>query len=265
MQRKMTAFLFLFIILASVFVVASSGGKTGRTKLSDTPGCTCHGSSPSANVQVLIEGPDTVKINSTTAYKVRISGGPASAAGTNIAVSQGSLAPVSGTLQSLSGELTHTAPLSFGGNTEVIFEFEYTATASTGQITLAANGNSVNLNGGTSGDEWNFAANKVIQVESPNAITDRINIQPSAFTLNQNYPNPFNPATVIRYRLSTVSAVNLTVYNVLGQRVQTLVDAEQTAGNYQVAFKAGTLPSGTYFYTLRVGAEIVMRRMMLKK
>ncbi len=265
MQRKITAILFITIISASVFVIASSGGKTGRTNLSDTPGCTCHGSSPSTNVQVFIEGPDTVEINSTTLYKVKISGGPASAAGTNIAVSEGALAPVSGTLQLLSGELTHTAPVSFAGNTEVVFEFEYTATASTGQITLAANGNSVNLNGSTSGDQWNFAADKMIQVESPDAITDRLQRQPSSFVLNQNYPNPFNPTTTIRYQLSVNSNVQVRVYNALGQKVRALVDAEQGAGKYQIDFNAGNLPSGTYFYTLRAGSEIATRRMILNK
>lgn len=265
MQRTITTIIFFIIFLTAIIVIASSGGKTGRTNLSDTPGCTCHGSNPSSGVQVFIEGADTVKTNSTTTYKVKISGGPAAAAGTNIAVSQGSLAPVSGTLQLLSGELTHTAPLSFGGNTEVVFEFEYTAPASIGQITLAANGNSVNLNGGTSGDQWNFAENKVVRVEAPNAITDRLDRSPSAFTLKQNFPNPFNPDTKIRYALSAANFVKLTVFNSLGQKVRTLVRARQNSGIHQVDFKAADLPSGSYFYTLRVGSETETRRMILKK
>ena len=95
MHMKTIYIIFFLSITFSLYVVASSTGKTGRTKLSDTPGCTCHGSTASQNVQVLISGPDIVIPGSTNAYQVNISGGPAIAAGTNIAASAGNLTLVS--------------------------------------------------------------------------------------------------------------------------------------------------------------------------
>jgi hypothetical protein len=77
--------------------------------------------------------------------------------------------------------------------------------------------------------------------------------QPSAFTLFQNYPNPFNPTTKIRYQIPELSKVKLTVYDVLGREVTTLVNEEKPAGVYEVEFDGANLPSGVYFY--RIEAE----------
>lgn len=265
MLRKVILSAVFLLLISSLFVVASSAGRTGRTNLSDTPGCTCHGSTPSSGVTVLIDGPDSVEINSTTAYQVRISGGPAAAAGTNIAVSDGILAAISSTLQLSSGELTHTGPVSFGAGSEVVFDFEFTAPGQIGDVTLAATGNSVNLSGNTSGDEWNHAPDKTISVVNTSAIVDQLDRSPEGFVLHQNYPNPFNPKTVISYQLTALSNVELSVFNALGQKIRTLVDEQQGAGSYAVDFQAANLPSGTYFYTLKYGSNAVTKRMTLKK
>jgi len=81
-------------------------------------------------------------------------------------------------------------------------------------------------------------------------------IIPSEFALMQNYPNPFNPETIIRYQLPKSSHVNLEVFNILGERIRTLVDTEQNAGFYHITWDgkndAGMIaPSGIYFYALR--------------
>jgi hypothetical protein len=70
--------------------------------------------------------------------------------------------------------------------------------------------------------------------------------QPTKFDLQQNYPNPFNPTTKLRYALAMQSRVRLEIYNVLGQRIETLVDKEQDADYYEVDWKAG-IASGVYF------------------
>lgn len=74
---------------------------------------------------------------------------------------------------------------------------------------------------------------------------------PDHFSLGQNYPNPFNPKTVISYRLSVNSKVGLSVYDILGRVVATLVDEEKPAGAYTVTFDASKLSSGIYFYRLQ--------------
>lgn len=74
---------------------------------------------------------------------------------------------------------------------------------------------------------------------------------PSSYELNQNYPNPFNPSTIIKYTLPNFARVKISIYNVLGEKVATLVDAEQAAGSYEVKFNANSLTSGVYFYNIQ--------------
>ena len=88
---------------------------------------------------------------------------------------------------------------------------------------------------------------------------------PSSYALGQNYPNPFNPTTVISYRLPVVSHVTLKVYDVLGREVATLVDERESAGYYNFTFEAGKFSSGTYFYILRAGGNVMVGKMMLVK
>ncbi len=93
-------------------------------------------------------------------------------------------------------------------------------------------------------------------------IDDRV---PETFTLYQNYPNPFNPSTTIQYAIAQDTHVLLEVYNVLGQRVSTLVDEEQTAGIYDVVFTANTIASGTYFYRIQAGDFVETKRFIVLK
>jgi hypothetical protein len=88
---------------------------------------------------------------------------------------------------------------------------------------------------------------------------------PSTFKLYQNYPNPFNPSTTISYDLPVRSRVKLSIYNILGQEVATLVNAEQEPGRYSVKFDASGLPSGVYFYTLQTPYFTKTNKMVLVK
>jgi hypothetical protein len=88
---------------------------------------------------------------------------------------------------------------------------------------------------------------------------------PSGFALEQNYPNPFNPTTTIRFKLPQASDVQLTVYNVLGQKVAVLVNNHLSAGTHIVQFNAKALASGLYFYRLKAGNFVMNKKMMLIK
>ena len=88
---------------------------------------------------------------------------------------------------------------------------------------------------------------------------------PDKFILNQNYPNPFNPSTVLSYNLKTDAEVKLTVFNLVGQSVQVLVNGFQPAGYYEVTFDATDLPAGIYLYKLQVGEYSSVKRMTLVK
>jgi len=82
------------------------------------------------------------------------------------------------------------------------------------------------------------------------ALSDNSVVLPEEFVLFQNYPNPFNPATVFSYQIPVACKVNLSIYNLLGQRVATLVSAKQPAGAYRLEWNATGFASGIYFYRL---------------
>ncbi|MGB2768645.1 MAG: T9SS type A sorting domain-containing protein [Candidatus Zixiibacteriota bacterium] len=88
---------------------------------------------------------------------------------------------------------------------------------------------------------------------------------PSGFELSQNYPNPFNPVTQISYTLPQDGCVALNIYNVLGQKVATLVDEYQEAGRKTLDWEAKGLSSGIYFYRLSVGDFTDTKKMLLTK
>lgn len=156
--------IFFLLIGVSVIFYAFSTGITGRTlKPGGDPGCTCHASDPSPAVTVSITGPDSILANQQVTYTVTISGGTLIRGGTNIAASNGVLAPVTSDLQLMDGELTHVSPKEPVSGT-VTFQFNYTSPAALGNQTLFANGNSVNFNGNNGGDQWNFAPSKTVKI-----------------------------------------------------------------------------------------------------
>jgi hypothetical protein len=85
------------------------------------------------------------------------------------------------------------------------------------------------------------------------------------FRLEQNYPNPFNPSTVIRFQISSREFVTLKVYDILGKEVATLINAEKSAGNYNVEFNAQDLTSGVYVYRLEAGKFSDVKKLLLLK
>jgi hypothetical protein len=88
---------------------------------------------------------------------------------------------------------------------------------------------------------------------------------PSRTALFQNYPNPFNPVTQIKYSLRNKCHVQLLVFNVLGQKVATLVDEVQNPGFRTVEWNAAKCASGVYFYRLKAGDFIRTNKMILMR
>ncbi len=85
------------------------------------------------------------------------------------------------------------------------------------------------------------------------------------YKLEQNYPNPFNPTTTINYQVRDAGNVTLTIYNLLGQEIQVLVNEYKVNGTYKATFNASALASGFYFYTLEVNDFTSTKKMMLIK
>ncbi len=88
---------------------------------------------------------------------------------------------------------------------------------------------------------------------------------PSTFALRQNYPNPFNPTTTINYSLAKASNVDISIYNILGEKVESLVRSFEAAGSHSIVFNASALPSGVYFYRLNAGGLSLTKKMVLIK
>ena len=89
---------------------------------------------------------------------------------------------------------------------------------------------------------------------------------PIEYLLSQNYPNPFNPSTTIMFGLPKDGRVRLEVYNLIGQRIATLIDGEyKEAGYHEAVFNNGALGSGVYFYRLQAGNFVAVKKMMLTK
>ena len=94
---------------------------------------------------------------------------------------------------------------------------------------------------------------------------DEKEIIPSSFVLNQNYPNPFNPLTKISYGLDISSNVRLSLYDVRGGFVETLINKRINAGTHDFMLDASHLSSGVYFYTMTVNGVSQTRKLILMK
>jgi len=87
----------------------------------------------------------------------------------------------------------------------------------------------------------------------------------SSYELSQNYPNPFNPVTNINFSIPSASNVSLSVYNVSGQEVASMVNERMSAGTYKVDWNAVNFTSGIYYYTIRTENFVQTRKMLLIK
>jgi hypothetical protein len=113
-------------------------------------------------------------------------------------------------------------------------------------------------------DEIKVAQNYADLNKEPAGIfTSPVGNLPYEFALEQNYPNPFNPVTTISYNVPIHTEVNVTVYDMLGRKVATLVNEQQKAGTYQVVFDAAHLTSGVYLYQLQAGSFSATKKMIL--
>ena len=86
---------------------------------------------------------------------------------------------------------------------------------------------------------------------------------PNIFSLQQNYPNPFNPTTTIQYNLLIAADAELTIYDLLGRKIETLVNTKQNAGNYRIEFNGSSLSSGIYLYRFNVNNKTILTRKMI--
>jgi len=93
----------------------------------------------------------------------------------------------------------------------------------------------------------------------------RDGLTPEGVTLSQNYPNPFNPSTTIRFTVPEATVVSITVFDVNGRKVATVLEGAVSAGSHSVLFDAADLPSGMYIYRLEANDVTLTRMLQLAK
>jgi len=101
--------------------------------------------------------------------------------------------------------------------------------------------------------------------DTATAVQDPTPSLPKSYRLDQNYPNPFNPRTTIRYALVEDGHVLLSIYDLRGRRVATLVNQNQSAGEHSFVFAPENLASGVYFYQLKAPGFEQVRRLLLAR
>jgi hypothetical protein len=129
-------------------------------------------------------------------------------------------------------------------------------------LALAINSSSGHIFAGT------FSGGVFRSEESTTAVEEIFAPIPISFWLEQNYPNPFNPETTIRYQINQPGPVHLEIYNLLGQKIRTLVNEVQSAGAHSVNWDglddAGrSVSSGVYVYRLRADKSVASRKLVL--
>ncbi|MFQ5639018.1 MAG: FlgD immunoglobulin-like domain containing protein [bacterium] len=141
-------------------------------------------------------------------------------------------------------------------------------------VATVAQGSSIEYDGdGNLVEDWFAQPNPTIGAENGivTGVDDEIAGLPDDFILTQNFPNPFNPSTNINYTIpqsAPLTAVQIDIFNLLGQKVRTLVNASQSSGTYRVQWDAkdnagNLLASGVYIYRLQAGALVDMKKMIL--
>ena len=103
------------------------------------------------------------------------------------------------------------------------------------------------------------------ELVTKNSMKPSLTLLPQEFYLSQNYPNPFNSGTTIKFELPNQSNVTITIYDILGNRVSTIVNGEFEAGEHSVSFLSTALASGIYFYQLKAGEFIQTKKMLMIK
>ncbi len=136
------------------------------------------------------------------------------------------------------------------GCDSLIYTFRELSSATTVSVVVS------DASGASDSASWSFKI--VTGVDEPSH-------GPATFTLLQNYPNPFNPTTTIEFSVSKPIFVHLSIFNILGQEVQVLVNGEKNPGSYSVQFNGSNLSSGVYFYRLQAGTFSQIKKMELLK
>jgi len=276
-KKRITLTFILIIGFVALVIFASEGSKNqtaliGCTELNGS-GCVCHTTERDTSVIVWVEGPDTLYVGQMGLYRMYLARGPAEAGGYNVAGRFGTMQLVdtfSYQHPLAMNELTQAFSLPFPSPEDTIYwEFGYIASDSSDVDTIYSCGISLVWDSIPDPlDRWNFGPKFPLTILDEPVSVENDDVVLNQFELYQNYPNPFNPSTKIKFTIHSVGTslmkfVQLKVYDVLGNKVVTLVNEEKPAGEYEVDFNGEGLPSGVYLYSLETNGHRLVRKMAL--
>jgi hypothetical protein len=148
-----------------------------------------------------------------------------------------------------------SSPLAPGETREVSIHVFPLANSGTGHIQMQA---------ATFNNPNNRIVVDLTAIVNPVSVDDKADL-PDEYYLKQNYPNPFNPSTKINFGIKYAGLVEITIYNILGNKIATIFNGYKTAGNHSVKFENSNLSSGVYFYKIVAGDFVQIKKMILEK
>ena len=240
---------------------ASYTGYSGGSGSKGTCATSCHGSGTGT---ITVTGfPSAYEPGKSYTVSVQHTGG-STIANFNASTRIGTTTTIAGSFAALSKTALYTVAeyekgIRASSNNFDVATFTWTAPATgSGTVSLYLSGSQ----GSKSGPNTKIILSSTEQ--SASAVNDR-HTAPAIFFLEQNFPNPFNPSTEITYQLPADGHVHLTVHNVLGKEIASIVNEAQNAGTHTVRFNAASLAGGIYFYRLQTGSFTAIRKMLLVK
>ncbi|MBP6671974.1 MAG: T9SS type A sorting domain-containing protein [Bacteroidetes bacterium] len=263
MNKHGTRTILLLSILFSMTTAArpSYTGYSGASGSKGTCASSCHGSGTGT---ITVTGfPSVYEPGKSYTVSVLHTGG-STIANFNTSTRKGTTSTVAGSFAALSKTALYTVAeyengIRASSNNISAATFAWTAPAAgTGTVSLYLSGSQ----GSKSGPNTKIVLSSTEQ--SASAVSEP-NTAPARYGLEQNYPNPFNPSTEITYQLPASVRVRLTVHDVLGKEVASVVDGFEKAGTHTVRFDAASLAGGLYLYRLQTSSFTAIRKMLLVK
>ena len=255
--------IFFLSILFSVTAAArqSYTGYSGAPGSKGTCATSCHGSGTGT---ITVTGfPSAYEPGKSYTISVQHTGG-STIANFNASTRKGTTSTVAGSFAALSKTALYTVAeyengIRASSNNISAATFTWIAPAAgTGTVSLYLSGSQ----GSKSGPHPKIVLSSTEQ--SASAVHET-NAAPAQYGLEQNFPNPFNPSTEITYQLPAKGHVLLTVHNVLGKEIASVVNEFENAGTHTIRFNAASLAGGVYFYRLQTGSFTAIRKMLLVK
>lgn len=255
--------IFFLSILFSVTAAArqSYTGYSGAPGSKGTCATSCHGSGTGT---ITVTGfPSAYEPGKSYTISVQHTGG-STIANFNASTRKGTTSTVAGSFAALSKTALYTVAeyengIRASSNNIDVATFTWNAPAAgTGTVSLYLSGSQ----GSKSGPNTKIVLSSTEQ--SASAVHET-NAAPAQYGLEQNFPNPFNPSTEITYAIPTESFVSISVYDMLGTEVATLVNSRKTAGIHSIRFDASHHSSGIYLYQMKYGSAVFSKKMLFIK